>query len=54
MEPAERLTDLPAELVEHIVIRLTLAHHIARAAPPTCVVNFAVRNVFQVSRAWLW
>ena len=48
MEPAELLTDLPAELVEHIVIRLTLAHHIARAAPTCKVVNIAVRNVFKV------
>ena len=48
MEPAELLTDLPAELVEHIVIRLTLAHHIARAAPTCKVVNIAVRNVFEV------
>ena len=27
------LTDLPADVVQHIVVRLTLAHHIARAAP---------------------
>ena len=27
------LTDLPADVVQHIVVCLTLAHHIARAAP---------------------
>ena len=27
------LIDLPADVVQHIVVRLTLAHHIARAAP---------------------
>ena len=31
-EPANILTDLPTELVDHIVVRLTLAHDIARAA----------------------
>ena len=29
------LTDLPADVVQHIVVRLTLAHDIARTAP-TC------------------
>ena len=27
------LTDLPADVVQHIVVRFTLAHHIARIAP---------------------
>ena len=31
-EPAKKLLDLPQELVEHIVVRLTLAHDIARAS----------------------
>ena len=33
MEPAKLLIDLPADVVQHIVVRLTLAHHIARIAP---------------------
>ena len=33
MEPTTLLTDLPPDMVQHIVVRLTLAHHMARAAP---------------------
>ena len=40
------LTDLPAELVQHIVVRLTLAHDIARAAPTCKVVSVAAHNAF--------
>ena len=42
------LTDLPADVVQHIVVRLTLAHHIARTAPTCKVVSVAVRNAFKV------
>ena len=34
-EAPKLLTDLPADVVQHIVVRLTLAHHIARAATLT-------------------
>ena len=44
--PPILLTDLPLELVEHILVRLTLAHHIARAAPTCKVVSVAARNAF--------
>ena len=40
-EPAKVLLDLPSDVVEHIVVRLTLAHHIARAAPTCKVVSGA-------------
>ena len=35
MEEAEerKLLDLPAEMLQHIVVRITLAHDIARIAP---------------------
>ena len=42
------LTDLPADVLQHIVVRLTLAHHIARAAPTCKVVSVAARNAFTV------
>ena len=42
------LIDLPADVVQHIVARLTLAHHIARAAPTCKVVSVAVRNAIKV------
>ena len=49
MEPATRSsTDLPADVVEHIVVRLTLAHHIARIAPTCKVVSVAARNAIRV------
>ena len=42
------LTDLPADMVQHILVRMTLAHHIARAAPTCQVVSVAVRNAIRV------
>ena len=48
-EPAKKvLTDLPADVVQHIVARIQLAHHIARAAPTCKVVSVAARNVIVV------
>ena len=47
-EPATLFSDLPAELVQQIVVRLSLAHNIARAAPTCKVVSVAVRNAFKV------
>ena len=46
---ARCLTDLPADVVQHILVRLTLAHDIARAAP-TChvLVSVAARNAMKV------
>ena len=44
------LTDLPADVVQHIVVRLTLAHHIARTAPTCKVVSIAARNAIRVRR----
>ena len=44
------LTDLPADVVQHIVVRLTLAHHIARTAPTCKVVSVAARNAIKVRR----
>ena len=43
----QRITDLPADVVQHILARLTLAHHIGRAAPTCKVVSVAVRNVIK-------
>ena len=42
------LTDLPADVVQHIVVRLTLAHDIARAAPTCRAISVAARNAFTV------
>ena len=42
------LTDLPADVVQHILVRLTLAHHIARTAPTCHVVSVAARNAIKV------
>jgi WD40 repeat protein len=42
------LTDLPADVVHYIVVRLTLAHDIALAAPTCHVVSDAARNAFKV------
>ena len=42
------LTDLPADVVQHIVVRLTLAHHIARTAPTCHVVSVAARNAIKL------
>ena len=50
MEPATLLTDLPTDVVEHIVVRLTLAHHIARIAPTCKVVSVAARNAIKVRK----
>ena len=46
----ELSVDLPADVVQHIVVRLTLAHHIARTAPTCKVVSVAVRNAIKVRR----
>jgi len=46
--PPLLLTDLPADVVQHIVVRLTLAHHIARAAPTCHVVSVAARNAIKL------
>ena len=46
--PPLLLADLPADVVQHIVARLTLAHHIARAAPTCKVVSVAARNAIRV------
>ena len=46
-EPAKKLTDLPADVVQHILVRLTLAHHIARTAPTCKVVSVAARNAIK-------
>ena len=42
------LIDLPADVVQHIVARLTLAHHIARIAPTSRVISVAVRNAIKM------
>ena len=42
------LADLPADVVQHILVRLTLAHHIARIAPTCKVVSVAARNAIKV------
>ena len=44
------LTDLPADMVQHIVARMTLAHYIARAAPSCHVVSVAARNAIKVRK----
>ena len=46
--PQKLLTDLPADVVQHILMRLALAHHIARAAPTCKVVSVAARNAIRV------
>ena len=45
--PPKLLTDLPADVVQHILARLTLAHHIGRAAPTCHVVSVAARNALK-------
>ena len=49
-EPAKKLllADLPADVVQHILVRIQLAFHIARAAPTCKVVSVAVRNAIKV------
>ena len=46
--PPKLLIDLPADVVQHILLRIQLAHHIARSAPTCKVVSVAVRNAFKV------
>ena len=41
------LIDLPADVVGHILVRIQLAHHIARAAPTCKVVSVAARNAIK-------
>ena len=48
--PPKLLIDLPAEVVQHILGRIQLAHHIARAAPTCKVVSVAARNVIKVRK----
>ena len=51
MEPAQKLLlDLPADMVQHILVRMTLAHHIARAAPACHVVSVAARNAIRARK----
>ena len=44
------LTELPAELLQHIAVRIQLAHHIARAAPTCRVISVAARTVLTKER----
>jgi len=46
--PQKLLTDLPPDVVQHIVVRIALAHHIGRAAPTCSVVSVAARNALKV------
>ena len=46
--PADPLPELPADVWQQIVVRLTLAHHIARIAPTCKVVSVAARNAIRV------
>ena len=48
--PPKLLADLPADVVQHILGRLTLAHHIARIAPTCKVVSVAARNAMKVRK----
>jgi WD40 repeat protein len=48
--PQKLLTDLPSDVVQHILVRMTLAHHIARTAPTCKVVSVAVRNAIRVRK----
>ena len=48
--PPKLLTDLPADVVQHILVRLTLAHNIGRAAPTCKVVSVAAGNAIKVRR----
>ena len=41
------LIDLPTDVVEHILVRIQLAHHIARAAPTCKVVSVAAGNAIR-------
>ena len=44
------LTDLPPDVVQHILVRMTLAHHIARTAPACHVISVAARNAIKARR----
>ena len=44
------LTALPEDVLQHIVLRIQLAHHIARAAPTCKVVSVAVRNAIKARK----
>ncbi len=44
MEPATLFSDLPAELIEHIVVQIQFVYHIARAAPTSRAISVAARN----------
>ncbi len=47
-EPAKKLlTDLPLDVLQHIVARIELAYHIGRAAPTCKVVSVAARNAIK-------
>ena len=42
--PQKLLTDLPTDVVQHILARIQLVHHIGRAAPTCRVISVAARN----------
>ena len=42
------LAELPLDVLQHILVRLTLAHHIARTAPTCKVVSVAARNAIKL------
>ena len=48
--PPKLLADLPADVVQHILGRIQLAHHIGRAAPTCKVVSAAAGNVIKVRK----
>ena len=48
--PPKLLADLPADVVQHILGRIQLAHHIGRAAPTCKVVSVAAGNVIKVRK----
>ena len=48
---ARELIDRPADALQHVAGRLTLAHHIARVAPTCKVVSVAARNAI-IARAF--
>jgi len=47
VEEERRLLDLPADVLQHIVVRIASAHHIARVAPTCKVVSVAARNALK-------
>ena len=46
--PQKLLTDLPTDVVQHILARIQLVHHIGRAAPTCHVISVAARNARKV------